>query len=451
MSDLSISSAAALTAATLASGDLVPILDVSASAGSKASRITADELAKWTGGGAFNVKRFGAKGDARRVDDAVTTGSGTTITSATAAFTAADVGKQIWGISAGGILRLDTTTIASVTNSTTIVVTDAAAGSATGVTLILGTDDTAALQAATAAAKAVSARGTIYAPAGGYIFSELPFDFGESAVVHAACGLLGDGSNCTVFYPSPDYDFGSVASNNGIFARFDGYGREGHIEGVRVEGHALSFSGGGSHWILSDSGNGTTLRDVRVEGLKGFTGHLLLVSADFLVDRCHFEGNGYLGIQVGGGGGTILNTYTGNHAYFGLYVSSVAGESNTGIHLSVVGGIIDECTYESCYISGSKDVKFTNVRFFGPVTKYACVVDGTSKARFVNCEVIDYGNTGNRGGLQVLSGGVAFVTACRFHGCGTLYGINNAGTVYDGGNNETNSKTGSAISASPAL
>lgn len=450
MSDLSISSAAALTAATLASGDLVPILDVSASAGSKASRITADELAKWTGGGAFNVKRFGAKGDARRVDDAVTTGSGTTITSATAAFTAADVGKKIWAISAGGIVRLDTTTIASVTNSTTIVVTDAAAGSATGVTLILGTDDTAALQAATAAAKAVSARGTIYAPAGGYIFTALPFDFSEAAV-HAACSLVGDGSNSTVFYPAPDYNFGSATSNTGIFASFDAECREGRIEGVRVEGHALSFSGGGSHWILSDGGNGTTLRDVRVEGLKGFTGHLLLASTDFLVDRCHFEGSSYLGVQVGGGGGTILNTYTGNHAYFGLYVSSVAGESNTGIHLSVVGGIIDECTYESCYISGSKDVKFTNVRFFGPVTKYACVVDGTSKARFVNCEVIDYGNTGNRGGLQVLSGGVAFVTACRFHGCGTLYGINNAGTVYDGGNNETNSKTGSAISASPAL
>lgn len=448
MSDLSISSAAALTAATLASGDLVPVLDISASTGSKGSRITADEFANWLGGNVFNVKRFGAKGDARRVDDGVTIGSNTKVTSATASWTSADVGKQIWGISAGGILRLARTTIAAVVSATEITLTSASATSASGVTLVWGTNDTDALQAATAAAKAMPTRGAIYAPAGGYIFTALPFDFGETAV-HPACSLIGDGSNCTVFYPSPDYSFASTTSNTGMFARFDSECREGSIEGVRVEGHSYSMAGSG-YWIISDASSGATFRDVRVENLKGFTGHLILNSTDFLVDRCHFEGAGYLGVQVGGGG-VFQNSYTGNHAYFGLYVSSVAGESNTGIHLSVVGGIIDECTNESCYISGSKDVKFTNVRFFGPVGKYACAVDGTSKARFVNCEVIDYGNTGNRGGLQVLSGGVAFVTACRFHGCGTLYGINNSGTVYDGGNNETNSKTGSAISASPAL
>ena len=397
---------------------------------------------------AYNVKDYGAKGDARRVDDGVTLIDDVKVTSATANFTSADVGKQIWGISAGGILRLARTTIAAVVSATEITLTSASATSASGVTLIWGTNDTDALQAATAAAKAMPTRGAIYAPAGGYIFTALPFDFGETAV-HPACSLIGDGSNCTVFYPAPDYNFSTTTSNTGIFARYNGNSREGKIEGLRIEGHNYSMSGSG-FWVISDAGNKTTLRDVRVEALKGLTGHLLLVSTDFLVDRCHFEGSSYLGVQVGGGG-AILNSYTGNHAFYGLYVSGVAGEGNTGIHLSVVGGILDECTNESCYISGSKDVKFTNVRFFGPVSKYACAVDGTSKARFVNCEVIDFGNTGNRGGLQVLSGGVAFVTACRFHGCGTLYGIDNAGTVYDGGNNESNSKTGSAISASPAL
>lgn len=449
MSDLSISSAAPLTATNLAADDIFPVLDISAAPGSKGSHITIGELARWTGGCAFNVLRYGAKGDARRVEDAVTTSSGTTVTSATAAFTAADVGKTVWAISAGGVLRLARTTIASVTNSTTVVVSSAAAGSASDVTLIWGTDDTAALQAATAAAKAANARGTIRVPAGGYIFTELPFDFNETAI-HAACSLVGDGSNCTVFYPAPDYNFASTTSNTGMFARFDSECREGRIEGVRVEGQAYSMSGSGYH-VISDAGNGLTLRDVRIEHIRGVTAHLNLNGTDFLVDRCHFEGASYLGVAVSGGGGAILNTYTGNHAYYGLHVTGVAGEGNTGAHLSVIGGIIDECAYESCYVNGSKDVKFTNVRFFGPVSKYACAVDGTSKVRFVNCEVIDFGNTGNRGGLKVLSGGVAFVTACRFHGCGTLYGIDNAGTVYDGGNNETNSKTGSAISASPAL
>lgn len=448
MSNLPISSAATLTAATLASDDLIPVLDVSASAGSKGSAITKANLTEALGGNVFSVKAYGARGDAQRVDDAVTTAAGTTITSASANFTAADIGKTVWAISAGGILRLARTTIASVTNSTTIVTTGAASGSASSVTLIWGHNDTTALQDATAAAKAQNSRGTVYVPAGGYIFTELPFDFNETAV-HSACGLRGDGSNCTVFYPAPDYDFSSTTSNTGIFARYNGNSREGKIEGLRIEGQAYSMSGSG-YLVISDAENGLTLRDVRIEHVRGLSAHVSLNGGDFLVDRCHFEGASYLGVSVAGGG-AILNTYIGNHAYYGLYITSVPGESNTGLHLSVIGGIIDECTYESCYVNGSKDVKFTNVRFFGPVGKYACAVDGTSKVRFVNCEVIDYGNTGNRGGLQVLSGGVAFVTACRFHGCGTLYGIDNAGTVYDGGNNETNSKTGSAISASPAL
>ena len=397
----------------------------------------------------YNVKDYGAKGDARRVDDAVTTGSGTTITSATANFTAADVGKQIWGISAGGILRLARTTIASVVSSTEVNVTSNSSGSASGVTLIIGTNDTDALQAATTAAKAANARGAVHVPSGGYIFTELPFNFGEASVVHAACSLVGDGSNSTVFYPAPDYDFGTATSNTGIFAKFDAYSRDGRIEGLRVEGQAYSMSGSG-YIVISDFGNGLTLRDVRIEHVRGLTAHVSLGGADFLVDRCHFEGASYLGVLVAGGG-VFQNSYTGNHGYVGLQIASVGGEGNTSLHLAVIGCIIDESTGYSAYVQASKDVKFTACRFFGPSSAYACVVDGTSKARFVNCEVIDFGNTGNRGGLKVLSGGVAFVTACRFHGCGTLYGIDNAGTVYDGGNNETNSKTGSAISASPAL
>lgn len=47
MSDLAISAAAALTSGTLATADLFPVLDVSAAASSKGSRIEAAELATW--------------------------------------------------------------------------------------------------------------------------------------------------------------------------------------------------------------------------------------------------------------------------------------------------------------------------------------------------------------------------------------------------------------------
>jgi len=46
MADTTISAAASLTASTVADGDLIPVLDISASAGSKASKMTVAELAR---------------------------------------------------------------------------------------------------------------------------------------------------------------------------------------------------------------------------------------------------------------------------------------------------------------------------------------------------------------------------------------------------------------------
>ena len=44
MADTTISAAASLTASTVADGDLIPVLDISATAGSKASKMTVAEL-----------------------------------------------------------------------------------------------------------------------------------------------------------------------------------------------------------------------------------------------------------------------------------------------------------------------------------------------------------------------------------------------------------------------
>jgi hypothetical protein len=69
---------------------------------------------------------------ARTVADGATTSASTTVTSATAAFTSADVGR---GISGAGIPA--GTTIASVTNGTTVVLSAAATATAAGVTLAI--------------------------------------------------------------------------------------------------------------------------------------------------------------------------------------------------------------------------------------------------------------------------------------------------------------------------
>lgn len=74
------------------------------------------------------------KDSGRTVADGATTAASTTLTSATAAFTAADVGRPISGpgIPLG-------TTIASVTNGTTVVLSAAATATAAGVPLSFGT------------------------------------------------------------------------------------------------------------------------------------------------------------------------------------------------------------------------------------------------------------------------------------------------------------------------
>lgn len=69
----------------------------------------------------------------RTVIDGVTTAASTTVTSATAAFTSADVGRTI----AGGSIPAGAT-ITAVNSGTEVVISAAAAASATGVTLTLG-------------------------------------------------------------------------------------------------------------------------------------------------------------------------------------------------------------------------------------------------------------------------------------------------------------------------
>lgn len=109
---------------------------------------------------------YGAVGDARVVaDGAMTTGS-TTLTSATLALTNDDVDKyvSVKGAGANGV----TTLIARITQvnsptSATLSVANASGGNVTNAVVIVGSDDTAAIQAAVDAAEAYLAAGHTYA------------------------------------------------------------------------------------------------------------------------------------------------------------------------------------------------------------------------------------------------------------------------------------------------
>jgi hypothetical protein len=137
----------------------------------------------------------GARGDAVMLSDAVMSSSSAVLTSATAAFTAADVGKKIGVAGAGAAGANLVTTIAGYTSATSITLSVAASTAVNGVNYGYGTDNTTAFVNAVAAITEHSppllGGGVIYVPAGLYLIS--------AALNWMKDGLavLGDGFNST--------------------------------------------------------------------------------------------------------------------------------------------------------------------------------------------------------------------------------------------------------------
>lgn len=116
----------------------------------------------------YNVEAYGAVHDVQRVYDGSISASSTTLTSTTGGFAASDVGKNIT-ISGAGVSGAElTTTIAAYTSSTQVTVTASASTTVSGTaTVDWGTDDAAAIQAASDAACAAFG-GIVYFPKGIY-------------------------------------------------------------------------------------------------------------------------------------------------------------------------------------------------------------------------------------------------------------------------------------------
>lgn len=114
----------------------------------------------------FDLRIYGASCDTRYVADASATAGQPTITSATANFTAADIGKTITIEDGAPSPTYELmTTIAGVTNSTTATLAANHQYGGTNLDIALGTDDTTALNDAFAAVYAAGG-GDIYVPAG---------------------------------------------------------------------------------------------------------------------------------------------------------------------------------------------------------------------------------------------------------------------------------------------
>lgn len=102
--------------------------------------------------GYYSTFEYGAKGDAVQLTDGAITSGQATLTSASASFVAADVGKTV-SVAGAGAAGVSLVTTITARNSATSVTLAANAGSTvTGTLVWYGTDDTAAIQSAINAA-----------------------------------------------------------------------------------------------------------------------------------------------------------------------------------------------------------------------------------------------------------------------------------------------------------
>jgi hypothetical protein len=132
-----------------------------------------------------SITDFGAVGDGRQLRACATTNASTTLTCATGNFTSADVGKSICVQSAAASNNHLNTTIASVTNSTTVVLATAASVTRSDVMAWVGTDNTAAVRAAIAQQVAEGGLGPYHVPDGIYLCTGTPAASAANSAVSA--------------------------------------------------------------------------------------------------------------------------------------------------------------------------------------------------------------------------------------------------------------------------
>jgi hypothetical protein len=194
----------------------------------------------------IDPRNFGAKGDGIRVAVTASITSGTDDLVATgASFTSADVGKYIGIPGAGAVGVMLHTTIAAYVSPTAVTLADNASTtlSSSAVTIIYGTDDSDALNAALEAAEGRS----LILPAGIYITS-------EPLYIKAGTKFFGEGRYVSTIYSGVL----TFADHMSIRAEdVDGWS----ISGIGIDNADLTSYGGASrcvrvfnckNWVIED-------------------------------------------------------------------------------------------------------------------------------------------------------------------------------------------------------
>jgi hypothetical protein len=158
----------------------------------------------------FDVRDYGAHPDGHIVDDGVVVAGSTALTSASAAFTAGDIGKPVDVLGAGPSIngRNDQlrTTIAAVQDTHTAILATPAQVNISNAHVSWGTDQRPPIQAVIDAA-ATGGGGTAYIPAGCYRISAL------LTITASDIRITGDGETSEI-YMSHVYTFAEGGATN---------------------------------------------------------------------------------------------------------------------------------------------------------------------------------------------------------------------------------------------
>ena len=382
----------------------------------------------------FSVAKYGAAGDLNCVNDGAMSATAV-LTSASGLFTAADVGKAIVvkdALTSGQTSLV--TTIASYQSATQVTLNAAATATATGLQVIWGTDDTAAVQSAIDAALAYAGTlGTVaqvvlpYAPGGfGYMVAgALKTTDGVNAVYNSqlTIGVHSDrdpGITLEIVGPT---DAGQPRHWNQDYPAFTGATlfSAGVFASQSAQSTSVSASGNPSclGGPTGKNGYGVTganpvfnnvtivLRNVSIMNTHSASGWTYSPwnfhgMARAHLERCSFGTSGVVQYYTGGGG-------SGGNTDFAS-VSGFSGGASIG-GLMPAAGNNASCRVQDCVWNGG----YT----FGPLLTEHTVGVGVNTVLYCWGGVGvagDYGDGGTgAGSLHAIDLGQCCVEACTYH------------------------------------
>ena len=302
-----------------------------------------------------NVKDFGAFGDAVLLGDGVvTSGSLSTLTSSSANFTVADVGKTIliYNTVSASLNDATGTTIASVVNTTTVTLATSVTIPASGVYVIYGAhDDTAAIQAALNS----TTTSKVFIPNGLYLVSALTVPTGREIIADermSYTGIPSSGGRIVCLNPAQTTPLLSLTSYS-------------HVSGLCVVGSSVNHDA-----IFITSGRCTLTNLTTIRGKSGI--------------NYNYTGVNYtLGCQIHENNTGIRNPV--DSIFEGCYVNVQLGD-----------GVSQQAGSNDCVFKGMK-IEFNNGHginnYSNTHNNYALMVidrNGQAGIRSVSCSLSSY-------------------------------------------------------------